>query len=62
MKSLKQLLDKVWAKDAMEIYYPDVEKAVREWLQQKLYPDPKKHELEFAHNVTINELLKELEK
>ena len=35
MNSLKRLFNKIWAKDMMVCYYPDVELTVIEWLKKR---------------------------
>ena len=35
MTTLEQIIEKYWAKDMMGCYFEDVEKSVKEWLQQK---------------------------
>jgi len=62
MKTLKQIFREQRTKHYRNygdtIPY-DPMNGVKEWLQQKLYPDPKRYELEYIHNMTIKELLKE---
>jgi len=63
MKTLKQIMEECANEDNWcNIGIETAINCFKEWLQQKLYPDPKKYELEYTHNITINELLEELEK
>lgn len=65
-KSLKQMLNEAGYKKHSSInpliLQSKVTKIFKEYLQRFLYPDPQPDELEYWNNVTVKQIIKDLER